>query len=71
VARALLESGADPTIFDYGDYMCTPMEIARDYEPPRGVTDEGREECVAALEVRLVLLFLALPSAPVFSKAAG
>jgi ankyrin repeat protein len=59
-ARALLESGADPTIAD--DNGTTPTAIAKAAIPPhfRGVTAEGRRECVAALEVRLLSSFLAL-----------
>jgi uncharacterized protein len=51
VVRALLESGADPTIAsDNGD---TPMAVAKlDGVIPKGATAEGRRECVAALEVR-------------------
>jgi ankyrin repeat protein len=50
--RALLEGGADPTIADNDG--TTPMAIAKQQTPPfpKGVTAEGRRECVAALEVR-------------------
>jgi ankyrin repeat protein len=52
VAKALLESGADPTIAD--DDGTTPMVIAKRDPPPHidDISAEGRRECVAALEVR-------------------
>jgi hypothetical protein len=55
VVRALLESGADPTIADNGG--TTPMALAKDTTETTttwlyGVTFEARRECVAALEVR-------------------
>jgi ankyrin repeat protein len=53
VVRALLESGADPTIASTGG--CTPMDVAKDAELFEGVTVEGRRGCVAALEVRFPL----------------
>jgi ankyrin repeat protein len=50
VARALLPSGADPTIAARSDGT-TPMAIAKQ-EPHRGdISAEGRRECVAELEV--------------------
>jgi hypothetical protein len=50
MVRALLESGADPTIPTNSGV--TPMDVAKDAEVyPQGVTAEGRRECVAALEV--------------------
>jgi uncharacterized protein len=51
-ARALLESGADPTTAAADG--TTPMAIAKQAALPYGVTAEGRRECVAALEVRLL-----------------
>jgi uncharacterized protein len=58
VARALLESGADPTIATiHGN---TPMAIAKHAWRPEGATAEGRRECIAALEVR-PLSFSPLP----------
>jgi uncharacterized protein len=54
VARALLESGADPTIADKKGI--TPMAIAKQTRSlPQGVTAEGRRDCVVALEVRSCL----------------
>jgi ankyrin repeat protein len=51
VARALLEGGADPTIASNNGV--TPTAVAkRTGSRPKGVTAEGRRECVAALEVR-------------------
>jgi hypothetical protein len=52
VARALLKSGADPTIANHKGI--TPMAIAESQKLPLRykVTAEGRRECVAALEVR-------------------
>jgi hypothetical protein len=51
VVRALLESGADPTIAR-GPGL-TPMAIAKSRDSdPEGVTAEGLQDCVAALEVR-------------------
>jgi ankyrin repeat protein len=49
VVRALLESGADPTIAITNG--STPMAIAKQH-PPAYISAEGRRECVAALEVR-------------------
>jgi hypothetical protein len=52
VVRALLESGADPTI--KRGTGTTPMAVAKLRQAyPEGVTAEHRQECVAALEVRL------------------
>jgi uncharacterized protein len=48
VVRALLQSGADPTIARFDGI--TPMAIAKE---DRRFTSAGRRECVAALEVRL------------------
>jgi hypothetical protein len=60
VAKALLDSGADSTITNIvGD---TPMAIAKQDPPGETISAEGRRECVAALEVRL--LSSALPSPP-------
>jgi uncharacterized protein len=61
VAKALLESGADPTIAHHDD--TTPMAIAKQNPPPNRdeISSEGRRECVAALEVRLYLLPSPLP----------
>jgi ankyrin repeat protein len=49
VARALLESGADPTIAA-SIIGTTPMGAANQHPPPT-VSAEGRRECVAALQV--------------------
>jgi ankyrin repeat protein len=49
VARALLDSGADPTIADSNS--TAPVHIALG-EPPLTFMEEGRRECVAALQVR-------------------
>jgi hypothetical protein len=67
VARALLESGADPTIA-HNDGT-TPMAIAKQPPPYPRISAEGRRECVAALEVR-TLLQLPCPQhrAPLFSR---
>jgi ankyrin repeat protein len=55
VVRALLESGADPTISIHGGL--TPMRLAKlDAIYPDGVTVANRRECVAALEVSFCLL---------------
>jgi ankyrin repeat protein len=58
IVTVLLESGADPTIAH--DNGTTPMAIAKQDPPsnPHGITAEGRRECVAALEVRLSVLFV-------------
>jgi uncharacterized protein len=58
VAKALLESGADPTIAR-NDGL-TPMAIAKQDPPsyPLGITAEGLQECLTALRVRLDLLGL-------------
>jgi ankyrin repeat protein len=54
VVRALLESGADPTIADNDG--TTPTATAKK-DPDRGGTSaEGRRECVAELEVRPCLI---------------
>jgi ankyrin repeat protein len=60
VARALLENGADPTIGDHNGI--TPMTVAKRDPPsiPRGITAEGRRECVIALEVRAPFSFHSL-----------
>jgi ankyrin repeat protein len=58
VVRALLESGADPTI--PSNNGTTPMAIAKQPHPV-AIHAEGRRECVAALEVRL-----GLPAAPLY-----
>jgi hypothetical protein len=59
VARVLLENGADPTIGP--NIYATPTAMARQ-EPEHGdISAEGRRECVAALEVRLIHCALALP----------
>jgi uncharacterized protein len=57
LAKALLESGADPTIAD--DAGITPTAIAEEEPTDHRISAEGRrEECVAALEVRLeIFLF--------------
>jgi ankyrin repeat protein len=55
VARALLESGADPTIALNNGF--TPMAVAK-RDPGQYASAEGRRECVAALEVRPCLLLL-------------
>jgi hypothetical protein len=55
VVRALLDKGADPTISRRGG--TTPMAAAKEPPLPRGVTVEGRRECVAALEVSSCLRF--------------
>jgi hypothetical protein len=52
VARALLESGADPTIFD--EDGTTTMAIAKQ-DHYHDATAEGRRECVAELEVSFCL----------------
>jgi ankyrin repeat protein len=67
VVRALLESGADPTIAD--DKGTTPMAIAKqdpdddddDHDPEDEISATGRRECVAALEVRSLSCLLPLP----------
>jgi ankyrin repeat protein len=50
VVRALLESGADPTIAN--EEGTTPMDIAKRDPDDDRISAEGRRECVAALEVR-------------------
>jgi ankyrin repeat protein len=62
VARALLASGADPTIATTNRGI-TPMAIAKHTHLPRGVTAEGRRECVAVLMVRPPSFFSFRPSA--------
>jgi ankyrin repeat protein len=64
VVRALLESGADPTIASHrGD---TPMDFAKGADPyPEGVTAADRQECVVALEVRFGTLIP--PRRPILS----
>jgi uncharacterized protein len=52
--RALLEAGADPTVADNDGI--TPMAIAKEQlHPHRRTSAEGRRECVAALEVSLLV----------------
>jgi ankyrin repeat protein len=54
VVRALLESGADPTIAN--NIGTTPMAITKHASYPQGAIVGGRRRvCVAALEVRFVL----------------
>jgi hypothetical protein len=60
VVRALLESGADPTI--PSNNGTTPIAIAKLLAPPPGVTAECYWECVAALEVSFSPPFLPCPS---------
>jgi ankyrin repeat protein len=54
VARLLLKRGADPTIAD--DRDITPMAMAKNLTTSYAVSAEGRRECVAALEVRILVL---------------
>jgi ankyrin repeat protein len=63
VLRALLESGADPTIANHKG--TTPMAAAK-REP---ISAEGRRECVAELEVRSCSLLSAPP--PLRSRSSG
>jgi hypothetical protein len=57
VVKALLESGADPTIANRDG--TTPMAIAKDLDSlPAEATAEGRRECVVALEVSFCVPFL-------------
>jgi uncharacterized protein len=57
IVRALLESGADPTIAVQG--IITPMAVAKhEGQLPQGVTVEGRRDCVAALEVSFLFIYL-------------
>jgi ankyrin repeat protein len=65
-ARALLESGADPTIADEGG--ATPRAKTQQDPPPFWISAEGRRECVVALEVRSCLA-RSLPSAPPYYAA--
>jgi ankyrin repeat protein len=58
VARALLESGADPTIAVNG--RTCPMAVAKMDVDSEVISAEGRRECVAALEVRICLPLSAL-----------
>jgi hypothetical protein len=51
--RALLESGADPTIVT--NLGITPMAMAKLKPDFEQIPAEGRRECVVALEVRLYL----------------
>jgi uncharacterized protein len=61
--RALLDSGADPTIANSDGR--TSMAIAKEPPPPNGgISAEGRRECVVMLEVRLHLRLFS-PSARV------
>jgi hypothetical protein len=63
VVRALLETGADPTIAD--NEGTTPMAVAQQDAFPYTVVAEGRRACVAALEVRFLSLSCPFPlSAP-------
>jgi ankyrin repeat protein len=55
IVRALLQSGADPTVAD--TLGAIPVTIAKHADLPYGATAEGRRECVAALEVGLVAAF--------------
>jgi ankyrin repeat protein len=65
VARALLWSGADPAIADrLGD---TPMTTAKQDPDEKGISVEGRRECVAVLEVSFSHHTLFCP----FCRAAG
>jgi uncharacterized protein len=54
VARALLESGADPTTASNNG--STPVGIAKSKSDRDDISTEGRRECVVALEVRYHLL---------------
>jgi hypothetical protein len=56
VVRALLASGADPTIAN--GIGITPMAVAKQAHLPPGATPEGRRECVAALKVSFSLSLL-------------
>jgi ankyrin repeat protein len=60
IVRALLESGADPTIAHNNG--TTPMAIAKQDPDHPSVSAEGRQECVAALEVRTHLSLVMLRS---------
>jgi ankyrin repeat protein len=51
VVRALLESGADPTIVN-DEYGTTPMAVAKEEIMEDFITPEGRRECIEALEVK-------------------
>jgi hypothetical protein len=64
VVRALLGSGADPTIASNDG--TTPLAIAKQDpdDVDAGISAEGRRECVAALEVGTYVLFSPPPSAP-------
>jgi uncharacterized protein len=53
--RALLEGGADPTIADNDGI--TPVAIAKQDPGSADVSAEGRQECVAVLEVRACHFF--------------
>jgi hypothetical protein len=70
VVRALLESGADPTIAD--NEGTTPMGVAKEAVPAESeaISAEGRRECVTALEVRWCLPVF-LPSIPCESDRQG
>jgi hypothetical protein len=59
VGRALLQSGADPTITDKSG--STPLAIAKQAPDRDCISVEARRECVAALEVSICLPF-SLPS---------
>jgi ankyrin repeat protein len=54
VARALLKSGANPTIADVDG--TTPMAIAKRRPEDHVISSNGRRRCVAVLEVSLYLL---------------
>jgi ankyrin repeat protein len=63
VVRALLESGADPTIATNSGN--TPTAVAKNVDVyPEGATAQGRRECVAELEVSFSLPFFFPLSAP-------
>jgi ankyrin repeat protein len=68
VARALLESGADPTIAD--DPGTTPMAIATQPPLTTSISAEGRRECVAALEVSFSLPLFPCPSTRSYDQLA-
>jgi hypothetical protein len=69
VVRALLESGADPTI-PRNDGI-TPTAIAKQDSDAGYISVEGRRECVAALEVRYRLRGLLFPCSQPPSWSAG
>jgi ankyrin repeat protein len=71
VVRALLGSGADPTIAHNNGR--TPMAMAKQLDLlPYGATVEGRRECVAALEVSFFALGLLMSTwDPLFVSVGG